>query len=50
MKRSSKSRKKLRKRPLGLYRGKIWIAPDFGAEGYQEKGNGAQIQPEKQGP
>ena len=29
MKRSSKSRKNLRKRPLGLFRGKIWIAPDF---------------------
>jgi hypothetical protein len=31
MKHSSKSRKNPRKRPLGLYRGKIWIAPDFDA-------------------
>jgi hypothetical protein len=30
MKRSSKPRK-TRKRPLGLFRGEIWIAPDFDA-------------------
>jgi hypothetical protein len=30
MKRSSKSREN-RKRPLGFYRGKIWMAPDFDA-------------------
>jgi len=31
MKHSSKSRKNPRKRPLGLFRGEIWIAPDFDA-------------------
>jgi len=31
MKHSSKSRKNPRKRPLGLYRGEIWMAPDFDA-------------------
>jgi len=32
MKHSSKSRKNPRKRPLGLYRGEIWMAPDFNAQ------------------
>jgi hypothetical protein len=31
MKRSSKPRKNGNKRPLGLFRGQIWIAPDFDA-------------------
>jgi hypothetical protein len=29
MKRSSKPRKNPLKRPLGLYRGQIWMSPDF---------------------
>jgi hypothetical protein len=31
MKRSQKSSKKPDKRPLGLFRGEIWMAPDFDA-------------------
>jgi hypothetical protein len=31
MKRPSKSRKNPAKRPLGLYRDQIWMAPDFDA-------------------
>jgi hypothetical protein len=31
MKKSSKSTQTSTKRPLGLYRGQIWMAPDFDA-------------------